>query len=119
MKKIIVAVTLVMFLGFPAWGFANEVFGKGGFQGAINITSVADAKELRDDSKVILEGNIIKYLGHERYEFQDKTGIVVIEIDDDEWNGQIVRPEDTVTIYGEVERDFKDFHVEVEKLVKK
>ncbi len=78
----------------------------GGFTGPVDAkasTSVEEAKQLSDDSYVVLRGKIVKSVGHEKYLFEDKSGSIVIEIDDDDWKGLTVGPNDTVEIRGEVD----------------
>ena len=81
---------------------------KGGFvEETISIVSVADAKNMKDDAYVVLQGTIQQNLGDENYLFKDDSGTVVIEIDDDDWNGVTVGPEDTVEIRGEVDTHWR------------
>ncbi|MBQ7127835.1 MAG: NirD/YgiW/YdeI family stress tolerance protein, partial [Alphaproteobacteria bacterium] len=40
----------------------------------------------------------------EMYLFEDSTGTIRVEIDDDELRGQTITPTDTVKLYGEVDR---------------
>ncbi len=68
--------------------------------------TVAQAKEMHDDTHVILKGTIEKALGDEDYLFKDKTGTIRVEIDDDVWKGVDVTPADTVEIRGEVDTHF-------------
>lgn len=83
-------------------------------------TTVEQAIGLRDDSKVTLEGNIVKHLGGEKYLFKDATGEVEIEIDHDDWNGLQVGPEDTVIIYGEVDHHrHRATDIDVDRIMKK
>lgn len=84
--------------------------------GAGGANTVAEVKQMRDDSKVILEGYIVKQLGPEHYTFRDDTGEIEVEIDDDEWRGQTVSPETKIRIDGEVDRDSTSVTVEVERL---
>jgi uncharacterized protein (TIGR00156 family) len=84
--------------------------------GAGGANTVAEVKQMRDESKVILEGYIVKQLGSEHYTFRDDTGEIEVEIDDDEWRGQIVGPETKIRIDGEVDRDSTSVTVEVERL---
>lgn len=78
----------------------------GGFQGpTIASTTVADALKFNDDTPVVLVGNIQKNLGNEKYQFADKTGTIVVEIDDEDWRGQVVKPENTVEIRGEIDKE--------------
>ena len=90
MKKIIGILIMVTVFAIPAMVVANdnavgfnEIKGKGGYTGPAATTTVMEALELRDDANVILEGNIVKYIGGEKYEFKDKTGSLTLEIDDD------------------------------------
>nr|BAB20564.1 unnamed protein product [Salmonella enterica subsp. enterica serovar Enteritidis] len=55
---------------------------QGGFTGpAPTQTSVSQAKKQWDDAWVVLEGNIIRQVGHELYEFRDSSGTVYVDID--------------------------------------
>ncbi len=67
------------------------------------VISVKEAVDLRDDSKVVLEGNIVEQVGKKKYLFKDDSGEVIVEIDHDKWRGVTVTPEDRVIIYGEVD----------------
>ena len=58
-----------------------------------------------DDTPVVLKGKVEKSLGNERYQFNDGTGVIVIEVDNEDWRGLTVTPEDTVEIKGEIEKD--------------
>ena len=76
------------------------------------------ARTMPDDSNVILSGYIIKSLGNEKYTFQDATGNIKVEIDDDDWNGIDVNSEQKVKIFGEVEKGFfKSTYIDVDKVV--
>lgn len=96
----------------------------GGFSGAVtpaSITTVSQIEEIANDSYVTMQGKIISKIGHEKYMFQDETGSIKIEIDDDDWNGVNVNPENTVQIEGEVDKSWtKPTKIEVDrvKLVK-
>ncbi|XID75089.1 NirD/YgiW/YdeI family stress tolerance protein [Alkanindiges sp. WGS2144] len=89
-------------------------------QAALNATqganvTVAQAKTLKDDSKVILRGQVVRALGNEKYEFKDATGTIVVDIDDEKWRGQPVSSKATVTLVGEVDHDrFPKESIEIE-----
>ncbi len=103
MKKIFFGIICASVLNIPA----NADFVQtGGFNGEVKITTVQDASKLRDDSPVVLQGNIINSLGDEKYTFTDQTGQITIEIDDEDWRGINVTPDTTVEIYGEVDKGF-------------
>lgn len=132
MKKITVLLALAFLLTIPALALAGNGNRGGGFQGggaqagpggftgsgAPSLT-VAEALDLGDDAWVTLTGRIEKRLGHERYQFSDATGTVVLDIDDDEWRGLTVGPEDVVEIQGEVDRHYLKKEIEVERIIKK
>ena len=80
----------------------------GGFEGPSaekNATTVAEALKLSDEAYVTLTGKIVNSLGDEKYTFRDETGDVVVEIDDEDWRGIKVTPENTITINGEVDKE--------------
>lgn len=90
---------------------------KGGFKGPGPAqTTVSEAIKLRDDSPVTLQGHIIERLGDERYTFKDATGTVVIEIDDENWQGLEVTPTMEVVIEGEVEKNWSTVEIEVDRI---
>lgn len=92
---------------------------KGGFVGPdAASTTVEQAKSLRDDAWVALEGNIVRKIGKELYEFRDASGSVNVEIDDHVWNGVTITPNDKVRIEGEVDKDWNSVEIDVKKVTK-
>ncbi|WP_312118373.1 YgiW/YdeI family stress tolerance OB fold protein [Pantoea vagans] len=119
MKKILVALLLAgMSLGVSAQeGFVNPA-GQGNLQGGFKgptpgVASVAQAKTLRDDAWVVLEGNIIRQVGHELYEFKDSSGTIYVDIDHKRWMGQSLSPAEKVRIEGEVDKDWNSVEIDV------
>lgn len=99
----------------PAGGYTE-----GGYTGpGPALSTVSQAKEMRDDTPVTLRGYIIRHLGDERYVFKDNTGTVNVEIDHKRWRGQSVGPNDLVEISGEVEKDWTELEIDVKSVVKK
>lgn len=90
----------------------------GGFSGpdARELVSVVDALSMPDDSNVRLSGHIVKTIGDEKYEFRDVTGILVLEIDDEDWLGLNVSPDTKVEIAGEVDREPNGVEFEVDTI---
>ena len=123
MKKISIAVLMgVLSIGgasadfvAPASDAAKPSAGaKGGFVGgAETIVTVKQVNEMRDDVPVIVKGNIVQRMGDDNYLFEDATGSITVEIDDDEWRGQTVTPTDTVKLYGDVDRGIFKTEIEV------
>ncbi|MBN3859900.1 NirD/YgiW/YdeI family stress tolerance protein [Neisseriaceae bacterium PsAf] len=68
------------------------------------LTTVANAKTLKDDTKIVLEGVLLKAYGDEKYQFKDNTGSIIVEIDDKLWKGKPVYPNQKIRIRGEVEK---------------
>lgn len=80
------------------------------------IITVQQAKTLPDETVLVLRGNIIESLGDEKYTFQDDTDSITVEIDDDEWNGFVVGPTDTVIIWGEVDSGLFSTEIDVSRI---
>lgn len=128
MKKVLLSSVLVLSLfgaGFQdAKTPANQGSyggGYGGFTGpqAQGANTVAGALKAWDDTMVTLKGNIIRQVAHEKYEFKDSTGTMIVEIDDDKWYGLSVGPNDVVEIYGEVDSEiYRKNEIDV-KFIKK
>ena len=114
MKKIFLTMVAVCALASAA----QAQFG-GGFEGPSGVDktpmTVKQALDLRDDAKVTLRGHIVNSLGDEKYTFSDGTAEVIIEIDDEDWAGRKVTPENTVEIFGEVDKEmFKPTEIDVD-----
>jgi uncharacterized protein (TIGR00156 family) len=90
----------------------------GGFTGpdTVQLTSVADALGLPDESRVKLQGYILRSLGDEKYEFRDNSGTVTVEIDSDDWRGVEATPELKVELLVEVDQDWRKTELDVESV---
>lgn len=89
----------------------------GGFKGPVpGLTTVEQAKTLRDDAWVVLEGHLVRQLGHELYEFRDSSGSINVDIDDKRWAGQTVTPNDKIRIEGEVDKDWNSVEIDVKSV---
>ncbi|MCQ2740804.1 MAG: NirD/YgiW/YdeI family stress tolerance protein, partial [Alphaproteobacteria bacterium] len=71
----------------------------------IAITTVEDAKNKADDTFVVMQGKIARALGHDKYAFTDKTGEIVIEIDNEDFDGVSVTAGEMIEITGEVDKE--------------
>lgn len=123
MKKLLTLATLLTISSTALAGFqgSNQ---QGGFSGgsAGQAATVAQAlKASYDDMPIQLTGKIVSQISGDKFIFQDKTGQITIEIDDDHdvWQGQNVTPNDTITIFGKVDKEtFKPNKVEVYRIQK-
>ena len=85
-----------------------------------NVVTIAQAKKLKDETGVTLTGQIVRQLQvqGDEFELKDKTGSIVVEIDDDLWIPLSLKAGDKVRILGEVDThrtkptDIEAIHVE-------
>ncbi|MNR14339.1 hypothetical protein D3C85_1308110 [compost metagenome] len=78
------------------------------------ISTVASALEAADDAQVVLQGQIVKRIKGDIYEFKDATGTMKVEIDDEDWPPQAIDDKAKVKLTGEVDRDLMGREVDVE-----
>lgn len=124
MNKIITAsvfaFALTLSAGSMAAGFQNASNAAGGFQGpGLAPTTVQQALTYSDDTPVVLVGQIERSLGGEKYVFKDASGSVTVDIDNEDWRGLTVTPEDTIVIQGEVDKDFFKTEIDVDMVTLK
>ena len=97
------------------------VQGWGGFAGPAAVVTVGQSAMFANKTPVIMRGNIVQQVSHDRYVFRDATGDVAIKIKRDRWFGLTVGPNDVVEIFGDFKRDKKNWqwvHVDVKQLRK-
>ena len=102
-------------LAFAAGASAEAA---GGFKGpgGVRSVTVAEAKNLPDDSQVKVTGRIVRSTGDEEYEFEDESGSMIVEIDDDDWRGIEADPSTVVELTGEVDHDANEVELDVDRL---
>ena len=90
----------------------------GGVNGpnTMTIMTVEQAQGLTDETAVVLQGNIQKSLGDDMYLFSDGTGTINVEIDEGDWNGINVNPDDVILIQGEIDRDGNVVSIDVDEV---
>lgn len=86
--------------------------------GATSIQTITakEALELADDSKVALQGSLVKQTAEEHYLFKDQSGVVMVEIEDEDFRHITVTPEDKIRIIGEVDKEWTESKVDVEHI---
>ncbi|MDR1030838.1 MAG: NirD/YgiW/YdeI family stress tolerance protein [Treponema sp.] len=119
MEKKAALLVFIIAIGFTGVVGADGLK-RGGYTGpsSVQISKVSDVKTMPHDADVVLEGRIESYLGNEKYLFNDGSGTVILEIDNDEWNGLEVGADDVVILYGEVDKKSQRIAIEVEKIEK-
>lgn len=119
MNKIILTAALFSCMALSAPTLAEVVPTQGGFMDpSMTVISVAQAEKMKDDSRVILRGQIEKRIKGDNYLFKDSSGSIKVDIDDDKWNGVTVGPQDTVEIVGEVDKGWTETEIDVKKITK-
>ena len=114
MKKILVLTTLATATLLAACSTKNETAQNQTFGGnATNAVTIAQAKSLHDDSRVVLQGKIQRQVDSDEYIFADSTGNIKIEIDDHVWKGLDVTPNDTIRIQGKLDKETFDSSIDV------
>jgi uncharacterized protein (TIGR00156 family) len=96
----------------------SMVYAQGYTGPGLDPVTVAEAKNLRDDSPVLLRGKIERFLGDEKYVFSDDSGTITIEVDDRLWASLSVSQDDIVEISGEVDKNFRGVEIEVNSIKK-
>jgi len=80
------------------------------------VTSVKGALDMADDTKLVLEGTLVKQVHSEHYLFKDNSGEVVVEIEDKDFRKITVTPENKIRLKGEVDKDWTDVKIDVDFL---
>ena len=80
-----------------------------------NVT-VAQALRMNDDHDIRLTGYVVEQIGKEKYLFQDGTGTIVVEIDQDKWRNLRASARTRLTIWGQIEEEKGGNELEVDHL---
>ena len=82
------------------------------------VWSVTEVVSLPDNTPVVMRGRITKNMGNNIFVFEDGSGTIMMEIDEESWNGNTVRVDDVVTVYGSVDKGSNYTEIDVESIVK-
>ena len=106
-----------------AQGYTGPSSGKPAAQGYCGPSTVAvtTVKELlangRDDQNAILRGRIVSHDGDDHYTFDDGTGQIRVEIDNDDFPaGQKIDDKTQVELRGELDRDRNSVEFDVDSV---
>ncbi|MBO4700245.1 MAG: NirD/YgiW/YdeI family stress tolerance protein [Alphaproteobacteria bacterium] len=109
MKKIsILAVVGVMATATAFAGpgsMANQNMNNNMNNNMMEVVTVEQVRAMPDDSPVIVRGYLLRQNGENSYVFQDTTGTINLEIDEEDWGGLTVSPTDMVEVWGEVDKN--------------
>ncbi|SPT70715.1 YgiW/YdeI family stress tolerance OB fold protein [Anaerobiospirillum thomasii] len=79
---------------------------------ATNMTVANVIANGTDEMDVTMRGRITKMLGQDKFIFEDETGTIVVELDDDkDWSH--IQKDQLIDIHGEVDRDANSIKVDV------
>lgn len=82
------------------------------------VWTVTEVVSLPDNTPVVMRGRITKNIGNDMFVFEDGSGTIMLEIDEESWNGNTVRVDDIVTVYGNVDKGTNYTEVDVNSIVK-
>jgi len=80
------------------------------------LTSLAEAKNLPDDSIICVKGHISKRLSDDDYLLRDASGTLVVEIDNHLWRGQLVAHKGQLLLQGELDQEDYETELDVDSL---
>lgn len=72
-------------------------------EAAQNMVTVAEAKQLPDETAVTLSGVIVRKTHKDHFELKDSSGKIGIEVDADLWKPMGLKAGDKVKVMGEVD----------------
>ena len=114
MKKFTIFSICFLALFFSATGiFAQEglTVSEAGSVGSsvqfYQAVTVAQAKALPDNSRILLTGNLVNSPRRDYYTFRDTSGEILVEIEKKYWGGISITADDQVQIFGELDKDRK------------
>ena len=81
-------------------------------------TTVAEALKMQDDAMVSIQGNIVKQLSNDKFQFKDSTGTMTVDIDHDKWAGIPSNTKETLELVGEIDKDFNSTELDVDMVRK-
>lgn len=114
------AVAVAQPAGYTGPSNAPKAAAQGGYSGPNNVPLMTVKQLLdtgRDDQAARLQGRIVSFEGDERYTFEDETGRITVEIDDEDFPaGQTVSAEQRVELLGEFDKGLRKTEFEVDRV---
>ena len=102
MKKTSLIAVVGALVGFSALAMSDN---SNMNNNTMTVVSVQEVQGMSDNSPVVMRGYMLRQNGENSYIFQDDTGSINLEIDEEDWGGQTFMPSDFVEVWGEVDRN--------------
>lgn len=107
--------------GYTGPSNAPKAAAQGAYSGPSNVPLITVKQLLdtgRDEQPARLQGRIVSFEGNERYTFEDATGRIIVEIDDEDFPaGQTVSAEQRVELVGEFDKGLRKTEFEVDRVI--
>lgn len=107
MKKIVFMVMVFLMAATVAFAYRGDYM-------ASDLATIRNHPV--DNQRVILEGSLVRQVGHEDYIFQDKTGEIAMEVDDDVLAGFGDPLHVAIRVYGKVDIDHQMLEIEAKRI---
>lgn len=82
------------------------------------VWTVTEVMSLPDETPVVMRGRITRNMGNNIFVFEDNSGTIMMEIEEEDWNGNTVRVDDIVTVYGNVDKGQNYTEIDVDSVVR-
>jgi uncharacterized protein (TIGR00156 family) len=119
MKKLFITCGLVLALSAVHVAQALSKH-QGGYQNAaMPIMNISEVMVLQDDAPVKVAGKITKQVKGDKYQLEDASGTIIVEIESEAWGGNTITETDEVIILGEVDKDHNATEIDAHAVMKK
>ena len=105
MKKVSMIAVMGVIASMSAYAGSDNMANNNTNNNMMEVVTVEQVRGMADNSPVIIQGYLLRKNGENSYVFQDTTGTINLEIDEEDWGGMTVTPNDFVEVWGEVDRN--------------
>ena len=105
MKKVSMIAVMGVITSMSAYAGSDNMANNNTNNNMMEVVTVEQVRGMADNSPVIIQGYLLRKNGENSYVFQDTTGTINLEIDEEDWGGMTVTPNDFVEVWGEVDRN--------------
>ena len=82
------------------------------------VWTVTEVMSLPDNTPVVMRGRITRNMGDNIFVFEDNSGTIMMEIEEEDWNGNAVLVDDIVTVSGNIDKGSNYTEIDVNSVVK-